>query len=149
MIDVECRVEIGRARHEVAAFASNPDFLPEWRAGVVRVEWRSPRPVAEGAKLDIVAIFRGSHIRFLYEVTAFVPRERLVIRTAQGPVPHEHSLEWESNGEGSTVMRLRTRAMPAGLQALLAPALTKTFEREGKRDLESLKRLMETATLTA
>ena len=149
MIDVECVVDIARARHEVAAFASNPDFLPEWRAGVVSVEWRSPRPVAEGAKLDIVATFRGSHIKFLYEVSSFIPRERLVIRTVQGPVPHEHALEWESTAEGSTRMRLRTRATPSGLQALLTPAMTKAFEREGKRDLENLKRLMEAPSLIA
>ena len=78
-----------------------------------------------------------------------MPRERLVIRTAQGPVPHEHTLEWEATLRGTTMMRLRTRATPIGLQALLTPAMTKSFEREGRRDLENLKRLMEAASLLA
>lgn len=149
MIDVECAVEIARERREVAAFASNPDFLPEWRGSVIRVEWLSPRPVATGAKLEIIATFRGSHIRFLYEVAAFVPRERLVMRTEQGPVPHEHILTWVSTPEGATRMSLRTRATPTGLQALLSTSITKTFERQGQRDLECIKRLMEASAVTA
>ncbi len=149
MIDVEYAVEISRERREVAAFASNPDFLPEWRSNILRVEWLSPRPVAEGARLEIVATFRGAHIRFLYEVTAFVPRERLVLGTSQGPIPHEHALGWEIGASGTTRMTLRTRATPTGLQALLASSITKTFERQGQRDLENLKRLMESSAVTA
>jgi len=43
-----------------------------------------------------VARFLGRRISYTYEVVEYEPRERLVMRTAQGPFPMETTYTWSS-----------------------------------------------------
>jgi uncharacterized protein YndB with AHSA1/START domain len=84
-VDVRTEVEIDRPRADVAAFASDPDVAPRWYENIESVEWKTPRPLAVGARIAFVARFLGRRLAYTYEVTALVPGERLVMSTKEGP----------------------------------------------------------------
>ncbi len=75
-VDVETSVEIERPRAGVAAFASDPDNATKWYVNIKSVEWRTPRPVAIGSQVEIVAAFLGRRLANTYEVRELVAGAR-------------------------------------------------------------------------
>jgi uncharacterized protein YndB with AHSA1/START domain len=88
-VDVLTETVIRRPVAEVAAFAGDPTNAPEWYVNIDSVEWQTPPPVGVGSRMAFVARFLGRRLAYTYEVTELVPRERLVMRTADGPFPME------------------------------------------------------------
>jgi uncharacterized membrane protein len=142
-VDVRTDVVIERPRHEVAAFAANPDNAPAWYVNIKRVEWQTPPPAAPGSRVAFVAEFLGRRLAYTYEIVELVPDERLVMRTAEGPFPMETTYMWEAIGDARTRMTLRNHGMPRGLSRLLAPFMGGAVRRANRKDLASLKRLLE------
>ena len=133
-----------RPPDEVAAFAGDPSNAPHWYLNIATVRWRTPPPLAVGSKLDFVARFLGRRLEYTYEITEFVPGERLVMRTAEGPFPMETTYTWQLAGPGRTRMTLRNRGEPAGFARIAAPAMAAAMRRANQKDLANLKRILET-----
>jgi uncharacterized membrane protein len=142
-VDVVTEITLRRPKDEVAAFASDPSNAPRWYQNIKSVEWVSQPPVQVSSRMAFVAHFLGRRIAYTYEVTEFVPGERLVMRTAEGPFPMETTYTWEATDDGHTHMTLRNRGTPSGFSVLLAPFVSMAVRRENRRDLEALKRLLE------
>ena len=51
--------------------------------------------VACRIQANVHARFLGRQLAYTYEITNFVPAERLVMRTAQGPFPMETTYTWQ------------------------------------------------------
>jgi uncharacterized protein YndB with AHSA1/START domain len=144
-VDVLTEVVIARPRAEVAAFAARPDNAPLWYVNIKSVQWKSEPPLRVGSRVAFVAHFLGRRLAYTYEVTEFVPHERLVMRTAQGPFPMETAYTWDSTQQGGTRMTLRNRGNPSGFFRLFAPFMAATMRRANRNDLARLKALMERA----
>ena len=86
-LDVLTAVVIDRPCPAVAGYAADPSNAPEWYDKISSVEWLTEPPVAVGTKLDFVARFLGRRLAYTYEVVDYSPGERLVMRTARGPLP--------------------------------------------------------------
>jgi uncharacterized membrane protein len=142
-VDVRTAIEIERPRQEVAAYAADPDNVTAWYANIRSVEWRSPRPVAAGARLAFVARFLGRELVYVYEVAELVPGERLVMRTGDAPFPMETTYTWEDAANGRTRMTLRNRGEPNGFSKLAAPLMGRAIQRANRKDLARLKELLE------
>jgi uncharacterized membrane protein len=142
-VDVETQIEIGRPRAEVAAFASDPDNATAWYRNITRVQWRTPRPLAIGSRIDFAAEFLGRRLAYTYEIVALEPGERLVMRTANGPFPMETTYAWADAPAGATVMVLRNRGEPAGFSRLATPMMAAAMRRANRGDLERLKAVLE------
>ena len=142
-VDVLTEAVIDRARSEVAAFASDPGNAPRWYANIKSVEWQTEPPLRLGSRIAFVAEFLGRRLAYTYEVTEYLPDERLVMRTAQGPFPMETTYTWASTGEGGTRMTLRNRGLPSGFSRLAAPVMAASMRKANRKDLEHLKRLLE------
>jgi ligand-binding SRPBCC domain-containing protein len=147
-VDVRTEIEIDRPRAEVAAYASDPDNATARYQNIKSVEWKSPKPLAVGSKIDFVAEFLGRRLAYTYEVRAFDPGERFVMSTAQGPFPMETTYIWEDTGSAGTRMVLRNRGQPAGLSRLVAPILASAVRRANRKDLALLKATLETPAPT-
>jgi uncharacterized protein YndB with AHSA1/START domain len=142
-VDVQCELEIARPRAQVAAFACDPDHTTEWYANIKAVQWRSPPPLAVGSRLAFVARFLGRRLEYTYEVADYVPGERFVMRTAQGPFPMETTYAFEDAGDGATRMTMRNRGEPAGFAKVGAPMMSAAMRRAMTKDLARLRALLE------
>jgi hypothetical protein len=144
-IDVVTDTVIARPRDVVAAYAGDPSNAPTWYVNIKSVEWKTPPPVALGSRMAFVAHFLGRRIAYTYEIVELVPGERLVMRTAEGPFPMETTYTWEAVGERRTRMTLRNRGEPSGFSRIAAPFMAAAMRRANKKDLESLKAILEGA----
>jgi uncharacterized membrane protein len=142
-VDVVTETVIARPRVEVAAFAAEPDNVPAWYENIRSVEWKSERPLRVGSRIAFVAQFLGRRLAYTYEITEFVPGERLVMRTAEGPFPMETSYGWEPQGADATRMTLRNRGQPSGFSRLVAPFMASAMRSANRKDLARLKQLLE------
>jgi uncharacterized protein YndB with AHSA1/START domain len=136
---------IERPREEVAAFASDPSKAPEWYVNIRSVEWKTQPPVGKGSRAAFVAHFLGKRLAYTYEVVDYVPGERLVMRTAEGPFPMETTYTFQAAGDHGTRMTLRNRGEPSGFSKLLAPVMEGAMRRANLKDLALLKRRLEQA----
>ncbi len=142
-VDVVTQIVIDRSREEVAGYTGDPANAPEWYANIVSIEWRTEPPLRVGSQLDFVARFLGRRIAYTYEVADYLPGERLVMRTAQGPFPMETTYSWEAIGSDHTKMTLRNRGEPAGFGRIAAPAMAAAMRRANANDLRSAKAILE------
>lgn len=142
-VDVVTEIEIDRPRHEVAAFASDPDNAPRWYRNIKQVEWHTPRPAVQGSRIAFVAHFLGRRIEYAYEIRELVGDERLVMGTASGPFAMETTYVWEETPAGGTRMTLRNRGNPSGFASAAAPFLAGAMRRANRKDLAALKQLLE------
>jgi hypothetical protein len=76
-------------------------------------------------------------------VREFVPGERLVMSTSDGPFAMETTYTWQDTTRGSTRMTLRNRGEPTGFSTVAAPFLARAIRRANRKDLARLKTLLE------
>ena len=145
-VDVVTEIEIARPVDDVAAYAADPSNAPEWYDRIDTVEWKTSPPVQLGSQTAFVARFLGRRLAYTYEVVEFVPSERLVMRTSEGPFPMETTYTWSPAGPTGTRTRmtLRNRGEPAGFTRLMTPLMVPSMRRANRQDLAQLKRILET-----
>jgi len=143
-VDVTTTIVITRPRDLVASYSADPGNVPAWYMNIKAVEWpRGSRPQV-GARATFSAQFLGRHLNYTYEIVDFVPGERLVMRTAEGPFPMETTYVWRDGpSTGSTTMTLRNRGDPKGFFRLMAPVMARAVRHANRQDLERLKQLLE------
>ncbi len=141
-VDVLTQIVIDRPRAQVASWAAEPDNAPRWYKNIATVEWKSPRPLAVGSLLAFSASFMGRTLEYVYEVVEYVPGERLVMSTQQGPFPMRTTYTWTSQGE-STLMTLRNAGRPSGFARVGAPLLARMMRSANTDDLAAIKMILE------
>ncbi|MDQ6811135.1 MAG: SRPBCC family protein [Actinomycetota bacterium] len=142
-VDVCSEIVIARPRGDVAAFAADPDNATAWYENIKAVEWRTPRPLAVGSRVAFVAAFLGRRMTYTYEITEYVPDERLLMSTAQGAFPMQTTYTWQDAEDGATRMALRNRGRPSGFSKVTAPMLARAMKRANRKDLQRLKTILE------
>ena len=143
-VDVLTEIQIERPRHDVAAYAANPDNATAWYENIEHVEWPTAKPLEVGSRVAFVARFLGRRLTYTYEVRELERGERLVMSTADGPFPMETTYEW-SDAAGGTRMTLRNRGEPTGFSKVAAPVLEAAMRRANAKDLRRLKQILEGA----
>ncbi|WP_280496406.1 SRPBCC family protein [Nocardia asiatica] len=143
-VDVRTDIAIDRSRELVAAYAADPAHAPTWYSRIKSVTWETDPPLRVGSRMAFVAHFLGNRLTYTYEVVAYEPGMRLVMRTAQGPFPMETTYTWADTPEGGTRMTLHNRGEPSGFAKLAASVLEAAIRRANRGDLARLKELLET-----
>ena len=142
-VDVTTSIEIARPRQEVSAFAADPSNVPRWYANIKSVEWLTEPVPRQGARIKFVAHFLGRRLEYTYEISEFVPGERLVMGTTQGPFPMETTYTWEDADGGATRMSIRNRGEPSGFSKLASFFMVPAMRRANCKDLAVLKNVLE------
>jgi uncharacterized membrane protein len=142
-VDVTTSIVIGRPRLEVFAFAADLDRTASWYRNITSVRWLTRKPLAIGSRVAFAANFLGRQLTYTYEVRDLVPGERLVMATQDGPFAMETTYAWEGMAEGETRMTLRNRGEPSRFANVTAPVMVRAIRRANRKDLEQLKRLIE------
>ncbi len=148
-VDVSTALEIDRPRAEVAAYVMDPDMAPEWYENIESIEWKTPKPIRVGSKMDFVARFLGRRLAYTYEVRELSPNERLVMSTEEGPFPMETTYSWEDTPAGGTRMTLRNRGKPSGFSLVAAPLMRLAIRRANRQDLARVKKILESSRSSA
>lgn len=142
-VDVTSRIVISRSVEEVADYSSNPDNAPAWYANIESVEWKTAPPLTGSSRVAFVAHFLGKRLEYVYEFVEFIPRKRLVMRTAEGPFPMETIYAWDSTSDGKTQMTLRNHGSPKGFSKMAAPFISFAIRLANRKDLLRLKEILE------
>jgi uncharacterized protein YndB with AHSA1/START domain len=142
-VDVLTEATIERPVDEVATYAADPSNAPEWYANITSAEWETPPPLQRGSRIAFEARWMGRRLAYTYEVIEFVPNERLVMRTSQGPFPMETTYTWQALEDGKTRMGIRNRGEPSGFAKVAAPVMAATIRRANEKDLENLRSILE------
>jgi hypothetical protein len=142
-VDVQTDIVIHRSPEVVAEFAGDPDNATRWYKNIKSVDWKTSPPAVVGSRIAFVARFLGRSIAYVYEVREFVPGERLVMSTADGPFAMETTYTWRPEPSGGTHMTLRNRGEPSGFSAMAAPLMASAMRRANRADLARLKALLE------
>jgi uncharacterized protein YndB with AHSA1/START domain len=142
-VDVVTETTIDAPLEDVASYAADPSNAPEWYANITSADWKTPPPLQRGSRISFVARFMGRRLEYTYEVIDFVPNDRLVMRTFQGPFPMETTYTWQAAADGETRMALRNRGEPSGFSKVAAPVMAAAIRRANEKDLQNLRSLLE------
>ena len=142
MVNVQTEILIRRPRAEVAEYASDPDNAPQWYVNIDRSQRLTSGPVAVGSRVAFIARFLGKELNYTYEFVEYVPGEKLVMRTAQGPFPMQTTYTW-TDDDGGTRMTLGNSGSPTGFSRLAGLFMAPMIRRETRKDLQKLKSILE------
>lgn len=143
MVDVITEITITKPIDVVADYAYDPDNAPEWYENIKSIEWKTERPLDVGSKLAFVAQFLGRRLEYVYEVVELIPKQRMVMRTADGPFPMETTYTWTKIDDQTTKMTLRNRGNPSGFSKVVAPFMAMMMRRANNKDLKKIKKIVE------
>lgn len=143
MVDVVTSITVDRPREQVATYTADPVNAPEWYVNIDSARWLTDPNLGVGSRVAFSARFLGRTLSYVYEIARFDPLERLVMRTAEGPFPMQTTYTWEDAGPGATRMELRNTGHPRGFFRVLGPLLARSMHKANSKDLQNLKRLLE------
>ena len=142
-VNVLTDIIIGQPAEAVSAYAADPSNAPAWYVNIESAQWKTPPPLRTGAQVAFTAHFLGRRLEYTYEIAEFIPGERLVMRTAQGPFPMETTYTWAPASNGTTRMTLRNRGEPTGFSRILAPIMARAMRRANNKHLARMKSILE------
>jgi uncharacterized membrane protein len=143
MVDVLTDIIINRPLDKVANYAANPDNAPEWYVNIKSAVWKSPKPLTVGSQIAFKAQFLGRELAYTYEIVEYIPGQKLVMRTAEGPFPMETTYTWTAVDEGHTRMTLNNKGQPSGFSKLFAPLMATMMRKANTKDLKRIKEILE------
>ena len=139
MIEVEHTLEIARPVDEVFGYLTDIPRIPEWQASA---EGDAGRRARRGRDDPRGAVDDGRRATSTLEVTEYDPPNRFSLHVVEGPIRYsvEHALEAV---DGRTRVRFIGRGETKGVPRLMLGTVRRTMERQFVKDLELLKRNLE------
>jgi uncharacterized membrane protein len=140
-IDTRAVIAVARPREEVAAYLRDPDNDPRWIGGLRSARLVTEPPVGVGSQVERVASFLGRRIEYVNEITELTGT-RLAMRSVRSPFPMRVTYGFDDAG-GATEVSVRVEGDASRLYRLADPLLAWLVRRSVRRDLRTLKRVLE------
>ncbi len=141
---VDESIEIKRPLQEVFTYVSDVDNYPDWMAHVLEVRKDTPGPPQQNDRFIVAIKSVGRRFETPYERTSYEGNRRYMDRAVGGPIPNQR---WHCTFEevpGGTRVTRAVDAEPGGLLKLLEPLQKRAAERQLRKDLRTLKDVLET-----
>jgi uncharacterized membrane protein len=143
MVNVLTEIIINSTQEKVAQYAADPDHAPYWYMNIKSAEWQTEKALQKGSKIAFVAEFLGRRLEYVYEITDYIPGQKLVMKTADGPFPMETTYTWTSVNGDQTRMTLQNKGVPSGFSKIFVPFMSLMMKRANKKDLIKIKEILE------
>jgi Polyketide cyclase / dehydrase and lipid transport len=141
-IDTRAVITVARSRDEVAAYLRDPANDPSWIGGLRTARLVTEPPVAVGSQVERVASFLGRRIEYVNEITRLTGT-RLAMRSVRSPFPMRVTYGFDDAGVAATEVSVRVEGDASRLYRLADPLLALLVRRSVRRDLRTLKKVME------
>jgi hypothetical protein len=141
-VSITVETMIKKPRDEVAAFVMDPRNDQVWIGGITSSRALTDLPVRVGTRVERIAKFLGRRIEYVTEVTEFDPPRLLAMKSIKSPFPLRVRYEFEEKN-GSTVVRNHLEGEPGGFYSIGGPFLARSVKSSAAKDLETLKRHLE------
>ena len=140
---VEERIEIDMPMEEVFDYVSDVGNYPEWMEHALEVRKDTLGPPQGSDRFTVAIKSLGRRFETPYERTSYEPNRRYTDRAVGGPIPNQ---QWDCSFEeisGGTRLTRAVEAEPGGILKLLEPLQKRAVKRQLRKDLETLKGLLE------
>ena len=140
---VEEWIDIKRPLGDVFNDVSDVGNYPEWMAHVLEVTQDTPGAPQESDRFIVAIKSVGRRFETPYERTAYEAGRGYTDQAVGGPVPDQ---QWHATFQevpGGTRLTRAVDARPDGLLKLLEPVQKRAAERQLRKDLQTLKALLE------
>ena len=142
-MDVQVEQVIERPREDVARYAMAPENEPIWIGGIKESHMVTDPPVRVGTEVARVASFLGKRIDYALRVTEHDPGRIIVMDSVRGPFKMRVTYAFEDAPGGTKVIN-RVEGESSGFYGLGDSLMALQIRRSLRRDLKTLKRIMET-----
>jgi uncharacterized membrane protein len=140
---VEESIEINRPLEEVFTYVSDVTNFPQWTAHTLDVRTDTPGPPQQSHRFTLAIKSVGRRFETPYERTSYEPNRRYTDRAVGGPIPDQRwDYTFQEVPRGTRLTRA-VEAEPGGLVKLLEPFIERTVQRQLRKDLQTLKDLLE------
>lgn len=140
---------VSRPVAEVFALLADPSAAARWQHGVDGVRALTDGPPGLGSRLSGTRAYAGLRVAYTTEITVWDPPRRLAFRALGAPVRVSGEMALETVPDGTRVTAtLDLRVGGLGLLGL-TDRVGERVAAELRRDLASLKELLEGGTATA
>jgi uncharacterized membrane protein len=143
MVDIKTEMIIDCPIEKVSSYASNPDHAPEWYVNIDSAEWLTDKPLSLETQIAFKATFLGRELSYVYKIEEYIPGEKLIMRTADGPFPMKTTYTWEKIDQNSTKMTLRNEGEPSGFSKIFIPFMSNLMKKANQKDLKKIKEILE------
>jgi uncharacterized membrane protein len=134
-------IHIQRPPEEVFTYMSNIEHEVQWR-NLVDVNVTSGLPLRQGSTYRYVANMMGRQLQTEGEITGFELNQGWSFKSTSGPIPLEGGVAVES-ADGGTKVTLGGEVKLGSLLKLVEPILRGMMQRQLTRELQNLKKLLE------
>jgi uncharacterized membrane protein len=140
---LEESVEIGRPLEEVFKYVSDVGNYPQWMAHVLEVRKNTPGAPQQSDGFVIAIKSVGRRFETPYERTAYEADRRYTDRAVGGPIPDQRWHSAFQEVSGGTRFTRAVDVESGGLLKLLEPLQKLAAQRQLKKDLQTLKHVVE------
>ena len=140
---IEDSIEINRPLQEVFNYVSDVGNYPEWMADALEVRKDTAGPPQQGDRFTLAIKSVGRLFETPYERTSYEANRRYTDRAIGGPVPNQRWACAFEEVPGGTRLTRAVEAEMGGILKLLEPIQKRSAERGLRRDLQTLKDVLE------
>lgn len=137
-------LEVDRPLDEVFAFIGDFVNSAVWDPGVAEARNVTEGPVRVGTRYELVVVFNGRRLPMTYDVTAYEPPHRVVLRGTGSAVNAVDDIRFEATATGTRILYAADLRLK-GLLRAMEPFVKGKFEETGRQAMAGMKAALERA----